>query len=277
MIEMTVAQRQAAANLFKGHLGGYSANAILEGHMGRALADQSNPNFAVLELPELNVSILAGNPMHPSVAEYMRGLTRFSLLFFSSDEFTPMAQKVHPGKWIELERYAFSSENLNITKLHEFTKQLPSGYQVKKIDLQLAKQLVENKQNKFADHHGANFASPADFVTRGFGYCVLKDSEIACVASTFVICDGGMEIQIDTKKKYRQQGLATVAAAHLILDSLANNIDPSWDAATKTSAKFAEKLGYTPQETYTVHIFTDTKLLVYLRNVIQVVKKLWTT
>lgn len=276
MIELNRNQRKTLTPLFQGQFAGYTAESILQGHIGRVLADQSPANFAVLELPHFNLCILGGNPEHPSVPEYLKGLSRFSMLFFGSEDFATVAHQVHPQKWVVMERYAFSSENLNIDRLRKFTTRLPAGFQVKRIDVELATQLLEDKQNKFADHHGRNFDSPEDFVTRGFGYCVLADNEIACIASTFAVCDGGMEIQIDTKRKYRQKGLATVAAAHLIIHSLEQNIDPGWDAATKTSAKFAQKLGYTPQGTYPMYVFTGSKFLVYLRAVMQRLKKLWT-
>nr|MCU0481496.1 GNAT family N-acetyltransferase [Anaerolineae bacterium] len=85
----------------------------------------------------------------------------------------------------------------------------------------------------------------------------------------------GIEIQIDTKPDYRGKGLATVAAAHLMLHSLENNLAPSWDAATEISAKMAQKLGYTPQGTYEFYIFTDSRFLVYLRIITQLIKKIF--
>ena len=275
MLEVNKNGRHALAEMFHGHLGGHSATAILEGQTGRVLADsKTDPRFAVLEMPQFKVSILGGDPAHPSVTRYIEALPKYAKLILSSEGFIPVLQNVHPGKWVQLERYAFSTENLNADSLQQFKTQLPTGFQVKKIDIALANQLVSDKKNEFANHHGMNFPSLEEFVSRGFGYCVLHGDEIACVASTFVICEGGMEIQIDTKKKYRGKGLATVAAAYLIAHSLENSMDPGWDAATQTSAKFAEKLGFTPQGTYFMHVFTDSKFLVHLRKVVQKFKKM---
>ena len=116
------------------------------------------------------------------------------------------------------------------------------------------------------------FDSSEDFLERGFGYCALQGDQIVCVASTFTVSDKGIEIQIDNRKEHRRKGVATIVATYLIVDCLENGIDPSWDAATKISAAFAEKLGYTPQETYQMHVFTGSRALVKLRDVVQWMK-----
>ncbi|HRF93584.1 MAG TPA: GNAT family N-acetyltransferase [Aggregatilineales bacterium] len=275
MIEVKNNRRQQMADLFTGHNGDHMADAILDDYMGNAYMDAEKPTFGILELPVVRVVFLGGDLTHPSAYTYLENLPKFSRLFVASPNFEKLAQKAHPGKWVCLERYAFSSENLDITKLRELSTQLPDGFQVKKIDTALAKALLEDKENEFASYHGVTFDSPDDFVARGFGYCVCEGETIACVASTFTISNTGIEIQIDTKPDYRGKGLATVAAAHLMLHSLESNLDPSWDAATKISAKMAQKLGYTPQGTYEFYIFTGSRFLVYLRNIVQIIKKIF--
>lgn len=260
------------AHLFTGHVGGCIAQAILAEEMGRVIKDAADPSFAVLALPEVNFAFLAGNARHPLARTHLENLSKFSMLIFESDDFVTLAEDVHPGKWIVLERFAFSTEQLDIEKLRQFKTVLPSGFRIEKIDLRLAKQFSE-KKNSFASVHGETFKSPEEFVERGIGFCVLEGDTIAAVASSFAVCDNGIEIQIDTRKKYRGNGLATAVAAHLIVYCLENNLDPGWDAATKISAKFAKKLGYTSQGTYEMHVFTNSKFLVHLRHHLQKVKR----
>lgn len=273
LIEFNATERQKLSELFTGHLGGFIPDAILDGHLGKAYADDENPQFAVLELPNAKVSILGGDARHPLAGHYLKTLPRFTQLFFTSPDFVKLAQDVHPGKWIELERYAFSTEQLDIAHLQDFSSQIPAGFRVIKIDLTIAKQLAERK-NSFAAVHGMNFDTPEDFVSRGFGYCAVEGTNIACVGSTFVICNKGIEIQIDTKKSYQGRRLATAVAARLMIYSLENNLIPGWDAATHISARFAEKLGYRPQGKYTMLFFTDSKFLVSLRKTIHRMRRM---
>jgi hypothetical protein len=275
MIEVKQNRRQQMADLFTDHNGDHMADAILDDYMGKAYMDAEKPSFGVLEMPSVRVIFLGGDLSHPSAYTYLENLPRFSRIFVASPHFEQVAQKVHPGKWVCLERHAFSSENLDLAKLQELSTQLPEGFQIKKIDTVLAKSFLEDKANAFAGYHGVTFDSPDDFVARGFGYCVCEGETIACVASTFAISKTNIEIQIDTKPDYRGKGLATVAAAHLMIHSLKNNLAPGWDAATEISAKMAQKLGYTPQGKYEFYVFTDSRLLVYIRKIVQVIKKIF--
>ncbi|MEM7116881.1 MAG: GNAT family N-acetyltransferase [Chloroflexota bacterium] len=270
--EVDTANRHKLSGLFQGHLGGLIPQAILDGYLGRALAS-SNLEFAVLDIPATRLAILGGDASHPDAKAYLKSLPRFSQVFYNHEDFIDTAQGVHPGKWIELERYAFSAETLDLEHLRSLKGKCPEGFTMTKIDLSLAQQLKQRK-NRFAAAHGMTFASPEDFITRGFGYCALQKEEIACVGSSFAVCDKGIEIQIDTKKKFQGHGLASTVAAHLIVDCLERNLIPSWDAATPISARFAEKLGYTPQGKYTMLAFTNSRFLVSLRKTIRRIRSL---
>ena len=272
LVEFAAPDRQQLVHLFQGNLVGYMPDAVLEGHMGRAWGDSATPSFAVLEIPEIRLCALGGDVTHPAALRYLTQLPRFTMVVIGADKFAAVAQSVHPHQWVVLERYAFSSATLSLDNLRQLKRQIPAGFRVKQIDLTLAKQL-QAKPNRFAAEHGCTFASPTDFVNRGFGYCVLDDDRIACVASSFFICDKGIEIQIDTHRDYRGQGLATVAAAHLIVHSLAQGLDPGWDAANATSAKLARKLGYRPTATYHMYVYTGSRILVGLRAIAQVIRK----
>ena len=88
---------------------------------------------------------------------------------------------------------------------------------------------------------------------KGFGYCILEGERIVSVASTFVTCRRGIEIQINTRKSHQGRGLGTGVAAGILLRSLELSLDPGWDAANEISASLAEKLGYTFQGNYKVY------------------------
>ena len=117
-----------------------------------------------------------------------------------------------------------------------------------------------NEKSGIAEDHFGNFESLEDFIGRGFGYCILDEDEVVCLATTFLICDKGIEIQIDTRKSHRGKGLATVAAAQLMIHSMENNLDPNWDAANEVSAGLAKKLGYSPQGRYSIVFVAGSRM-----------------
>lgn len=87
----------------------------------------------------------------------------------------------------------------------------------------------------------------------GLGAVILKDGEIVSGASSYSSYNGGIEVEIDTRKDYRRKGLAYAAGAKLILECLKRGLYPSWDAQNKWSVALAEKLGYHYSHTYTAY------------------------
>ena len=268
LTEIPVNDRIQYQSLFYGHLGGFIPDSILQGHMGRMVADQADKTFAALELPEVKLTILGGHEESASTRTNIRQLKRNSPLIIASPIMRDFVYKFHAGKCVALERFAFSADSLRLAHLQGLKEKTPAGFQVAKIDVPLAEALKMPK-NKFAKEHGINFESAEDFVNRGVGFCALQGDQVACVASCFTVCDGAIEIQIDTARKFQGKGVATAVAAHLITHCLENDIIPGWDAATEISAKFAEKLGYTKTGAYEMVVYTGSRLLVSLRKTIR--------
>jgi len=253
--------RGELSKLFPTYEWNYLADAIIEGSLGRAVANNvDDPQVAVLEAPKLKLSIVGGDARHPAAREYLKQLPRMAALFFGSDGWEDLVQSVHRGKLIEMPRYAFTSEALDIEHLRELGSRIPDSYRLVQLDLDLARRLGGEK-SAFAGDHMVNFDSPEDFLARGFGFCLLHGDEIASVATTFAVCQKGIEIQINTRKEHQRKGLATVVAAHLIAHSLEQNLDPNWDAANESSVGLATKLGYTPQGTYPMLFYTGSRIL----------------
>ena len=82
---------------------------------------------------------------------------------------------------------------------------------------------------------------------------VTENSHIVSGAASYTRYIEGIEIEIDTKKEYRRQGLATAAGAALILECLDRGLYPSWDAQNLWSVALAEKLGYSFDYEYPVY------------------------
>lgn len=274
MKEVSIPQRAQLATLFEGYKWNYLPDAILEGIMGRALADDdAEPKVAVLEAPRLRLSIPAGDPQHPLAQAYLDGLRGPWAMIFASPGWEELAAQRHSGRLTTMPRYAFTSERLDADRLREFGSRVPEGYRLKRIDPDLARKLA-GERSEFAADHLLNFASPQEFVERGFGFCLLVGDRIVGAATTFAVCLRGIEIRISTREKHQHKGLATLVAAHLLLHSLRLGLDPNWDAANQASACLAQKLGYTPQGTYPLVLFAGSRLMAAVTRVGLEVKEL---
>ena len=261
MREVSILQRSRLATLFEGYKWNYLPDAILEGTMGRVLADDdAKPKVAILEAPRLKLSIAGGDPQHTLAQAYVDGLRGPWAMVFASPGWEELAARRHAGKLVTVLRNAFTSERLDGSRLCEFGSRVPEGYRLKRIDLGLARKLARERSEFAADHLLA-FASPEEFVERGFGFCLLAGDQIVSAATTFAICRRGIEIQISTREKHQHKGLATVVAAHLLRHSLQQGLDPNWDAANQASVCLAQKLGYTPQGTYPLVLFAGSRLM----------------
>jgi GNAT superfamily N-acetyltransferase len=256
--------KRRLAKLFEAYRWNYLPDAILDGRMGAALADdEDHPQVAVLEAPSLKLSIVGGDAGHPSAREYVEGLSPPKALICASADWEALLRGIHRGKLLRLPRYAFTSEHLDRAHLRRLGSQVPDGYRLERMDVDLARQLAGEK-SEFTEDHMLSFDSPEEFVARGFGFCLLDGKEIASVATTFVVCDRGIEIQINTREAHRGKGLATVVAAQLILHSLDQGLDPNWDAANERSVGLAKKLGYTPQGRYAIWVVLQSRALAVL-------------
>jgi GNAT superfamily N-acetyltransferase len=261
MKEVSIPGRARLAPLFDGYKWNYLPQAILEGTLGRALADDNpEPKVAVLEAPRLRLSIPAGDPRHPLALAYLAGLRGPWALIFASPGWDEVASRCHPDKLVTMPRYAFSSKSLDAGHLRALGSRIPDGYRLERVSLDLARRLAAER-SEFASDHLLSFASPEEFVERGFGFCLLAGDRLVSAATTFAVCSRGIEIQISTREKYQRKGLATVVAAHLLLHSLGLGLDPNWDAANQASVCLAQKLGYTPQGTYPLVLFAGSRLM----------------
>lgn len=244
--------RGELSNLFRDYQWNYLADAILDGYIGEAYVDdEEHPSIAILEIPDLRLKLLGGGSKLPVAHQYIEQLPSGSGLIFGSPSWEELVYKYHRGRMVRIPRYAFTSENLDLEYLEDLKSLLSEDYRLVQLDLSLTQQLTD-EESGFTSDHFLNFESPEDFIERGFGFCVLSGDEVVCLATTWLVCDAGIEIQIDTRKSHRGKGLATVAAAQIMIHSIENNLDPNWDAANEISAGLAKKLGYTPQGRYSI-------------------------
>lgn len=106
------------------------------------------------------------------------------------------------------------------------------------------------RENDWSRDLVSNFADYALYKKSGLGAVILKDGQLVSGASSYTAYREGIEIEIDTRKEYRRNGLAYICGAKLILECQNRGLYPSWDAQNQASASLAEKLGYVCDRAY---------------------------
>lgn len=247
-------KRGILAPLFADHKPSMLISSVLEGHLGTALADEEMaPHMA--RLAYADVVIFGGDIQHLTARqlklarELVETAPMEKGILPSPGGWYDLLRAVHGKRIVPVERYAFSAEALNLEHLRDLQASMPSGYELRRIDLNLAQQIVGDP-DLISPDHVCNFESPEDFVARGIGFCALRDGRIVSGASSYAICNRGIEVQVNTHTDHQNRGLATAASAALLVYCLEHKLEVNWDAANLTSARLAERLGYTPRGVY---------------------------
>ena len=132
-------------------------------------------------------------------------------------------------------------------RLAGYAAALPAGFRLAPMDGELYRQAMAWDWSRDLC---ALFDGEEDYLGRGIGVAVLLEGELAAGASSYAVCRGGIEIEIDTRPGCRRRGLALACGAGLILACLERGIFPGWDAHNLASAALAQKLGYRMQGPY---------------------------
>ena len=217
----------------------------LQGHMGTVVTDgRTPPESALCAVGDF--CFLAGKP-DPELAHQADR----PILVPRTTDWEPVLRSVFGEKASPFPRYAMDGpEAFDRERLAAYAAALPEGYALSPILPQHYPALMGDAWSK--DLCG-NFRDGDDFVRRGLGVIALQDGIPVAGASSYTICDGGVEIEIDTRPDQRRKGLALSCGARLILDCLDRGLAPSWDAHNLPSVSLAEKLGYrlrTPYQAY---------------------------
>lgn len=178
-------------------------------------------------------------------------------------QWADLLEECYGGRARKVTRYAIKKEPdvFDQNRLWKIAAGLSSEYTLCPIDESLYD--VCRKEDWCKDFT-AQFADWETYRKQGLGVMILKDGIPVAGASSYSAygpwedggpCgkNGGIEIEIDTRKEYRRQGLASVCGARLILECLDRGIYPSWDAQNPWSVSLAEKLGYHFDYEYTAY------------------------
>jgi len=210
----------------------------LQGHMGNIFLDnEKNPASAMIEIGDF--CFFAGQPN----AALLHSLEGEKLLIPKDGTWGELIERTFDSQVNKIFRYAIKKEPdvFDKAKLTSFINALDDCYELRMID----KEVYElARKEAWSVDLCSQFKDYADYQRRGLGAAILHNGELVAGASPYAVYNDGIEIEIDTRPDYRGKGLATVCGAKLILECLARNIYPSWDAHDLRSVALAEKLGY---------------------------------
>lgn len=242
--------RSCLAPLFRAHRPSFLIDAVVEGHLGSALVDDETAP-SVARLAYADVVVFGGDPAHPAGRGLAKTVPCEKGILPAPGGWSNLLAEIHGEHLVADERFAFSDATLDLSHLRTLADRLPEGFVLRRIDLDLARQ-IDADPSLLTEDHVRNFDSPEDFVRRGAGFVVLDGERIVSGASSYAFCDAGIEIQVNTHPAFRGRRLATAVSARLIAHCLEQGMHAHWDAGNEISARLAARLGYEPAGSYEV-------------------------
>lgn len=123
---------------------------------------------------------------------------------------------------------------------------LPPGLQVHPIDLPFLEGSSLTNHNQVTGWVLSFWASPVDFVERGFGYYVASNSTAVSWCLTVYAAGSDVEFGVATSSEFRRRGYATLAAAACLEHSQSLNLRPHWQCWEENQASMAvaQKIGF---------------------------------
>ncbi|GLB30707.1 acetyltransferase [Lacrimispora amygdalina] len=227
----------------------------LQNVMGRAFADrEKDPCSAQLVIGDF--CFLSGKPDAELIANKPSGRQSDFIIMVPNDEaWSEAIEKVWKSSASRRSRYAIKKEPdvFDRELLNRAVESLSPSFSLRMIDEGLYRRVMEQDWSRDLC---SQFSDYEDYRKRGIGVVALSGEEVVSGASSYTVYHGGIEIEIDTKKEYRRQGLAFSCGAKLILECLKRGLYPSWDAHNPGSVALAEKLGYHFDREYPVYEIT---------------------
>ena len=217
--------------------------ACLQGRMGRVQTLGKDSALASIG----DFCFLAGEP-----SPELLTAADAPILVPGSAGWEALIREVLGERAVPFTRYATcrEPENFRRDRLIRFTRSLPHGFSIHPIGREIYFTLMEGE---WAWDLCGCFADASDFLERGLGFVVTHNGMLVAGASSYAVCDGAIEIEIDTRPDFRRLGLASACGARLILECLTRGIYPGWDAHDGRSLALAEKLGYHLDHPYTAY------------------------
>lgn len=222
-------------------------HAYFGGGRGSLLVDdEEHITAALIDIGDF--CFLAGTPSQRLLAKIIGS----KLLVPRDEAWERLIEAFYGSRAKKFTRYAIKKEPnaFDKAKLQAYVDTLDKDYQLRLFDreafeLALSEEWSYDLCSQFDDY--------ADYEKRGLGMAIFHEGKLIAGVAPYATYPDGIEIEIDTKPKYRQKGLATVCGAALILECLQRGLYPGWDAHDLRSLALAEKLGYHLDYPYTAY------------------------
>jgi GNAT superfamily N-acetyltransferase len=218
----------------------------------RGFADNlKNPDVVML-MCQQGACFLAGNRKAENLKEFLVKIPEKTFIYVPSQEWESSLKP----QWTYFgyfPRTELSAKNLSLQSIRGLLNSLPKGFEIKKVDVEAAKQILKQNFSNHLRELKKYLGSPEKFVEEGVGFCIQEDEKILSIVMGFMASipfTQSIELDITTNPDYRGRGFATVLCAKLIEYFLTIGVEPHWDAATPLSVKLAQKLGYTDPDPY---------------------------
>lgn len=228
----------------------------LQGYMGSAWADSDScPTAGQIVIADF--CFFAGETNEELVKNKPKPCkSDFVIMVPQNENWAKLIEEVYGAKATKVTRYAIKKEAnvFDIEKLKGIVDSVSADYSIQLIDEKMYN--VANK-NEWSVSLCSQFETYEEYREKGLGVVVLHNGELVSGASSYTVYQGGIEIEIDTREDCRRKGLALACGAKLILECLARNLYPSWDAQNKGSVALAEKLGYHFDKEYVAYEIRD--------------------
>jgi RimJ/RimL family protein N-acetyltransferase len=247
LVEVPAASRERLRPLFADYPGWYGiTEAILSGAMGRALADNlESPSLALLEF---GFERFAAGDVGTGVAETMHAIPD-SCFLVVPESWNETLERDYTAFLTPNPRTSFRRSPRQRQQLLALIEALPSGFELVPI--------TSGNVDRFAKFESSlvrNFGSRERFLSEGAGFAIEHEGQFVCGCSSFAAGGGKIEVEIDTHPAFQRRGLASAAAAALILHCIDHAIEPCWDAANLASAALATKLGFRGPRQYVAYM-----------------------
>lgn len=246
MREIAHGERQTLAGLFANFKPfPVLAEMVMEGPLGRAIADDSDPPRYAGAVTG-HFAAFAGDATAPGAAELVRSISHLTWgALIGDSEWMALGRQIL-GSARSSSRNAFSAADLDVAHLTALRDGVDAAAEIRAVDIELADRMVD----EVSPYCLGVFDSSEEFLRFGFGYVALIGGRVAAASTSAFASSKSVEIQITTAPEFRNRGLATSVSAAVILHSLDAGLVPHWSTSNPVSYRLAERLGYVNPEPY---------------------------
>ena len=250
-------QRMKHAPLFANLPGMHTAAAsVLESRCGDLFVDAAGARTGWIHVSPF--WLLGGVHTGEGADEAIEAVARFGGVVVAEQSWVDVIEHRYQDRVERSTRTPFSAANLSPERARELSASVDQrGIIVERMDAAAIATAAERISPDLLFR--ASFSTPAAFEEAGIGYWALKDGEPLAAATSALVSEYAIEIQVNTSAEHRRQGLGICVSAALIAECLEHGVTPNWDTESPVSARLAERLGYTPLPSYDVITVNPTR------------------